>query len=116
MPLHVIEQFPHCDAAILHAPGACDVCDAHPDWQQLRQTWSINFTGENDPSKIPCPSTRRRSLNDVHHWPNNRPKHAGDGQGLFEGLPTPPEPPPKTAYDHLRESNLDEASFTEDDD
>ena len=109
-----IKQFPHCDSSVLHAPSICQYCDAHEDWQELREVWGINFTGENDPNKIPCPSTRRRSLNAVHTWPGNRPRPVGDNGGLFE--PPPEEPPQKTAYDLLRESNFDEARFTEDDD
>lgn len=26
-------QMPHCDAYVLHAPGVCEYCDRHPDWQ-----------------------------------------------------------------------------------
>jgi hypothetical protein len=39
-------QFPHCDGRILHAPGVCTYCDMHPEWQELRLAWGINFTGE----------------------------------------------------------------------
>lgn len=38
-------QFPHCDARVLHAPGECEYCDRHADWQELRQAWGIAFTG-----------------------------------------------------------------------
>lgn len=67
-----IPQFPHCDANVLHAPGKCEYCDAHPDWQELRTLWGINFTGETDPMKHPCPSLRYRSLDTIERWPGNR--------------------------------------------
>jgi hypothetical protein len=95
----VIPQFPHCEATILHPPGTCDVCDQHPDWQQLRNLWGINFTGENDEHKIPCPSTRRRPLAAVHAWVNNRPRR-GD-QGEPEEEPAGPQGP--SVYERLRE-------------
>ena len=38
-------QFPHCDQRILHAPGECEYCDRHADWQALRDAWGIAFTG-----------------------------------------------------------------------
>lgn len=41
----MIRQFPHCDARILHAPGECEYCDLHPEWQELRKMWGIAFTG-----------------------------------------------------------------------
>lgn len=68
-----IEQYPHCDAAVLHAKGECDYCDLHPEWQELRETWGINFTGKNDPAKQPCPSERNRPAHVVHRWHGNRP-------------------------------------------
>lgn len=48
---------PHCDASILHGPGKCEYCAEYSDWQSLRELWQINFTGEYDPAKAPCPST-----------------------------------------------------------
>lgn len=47
---------PHCDSAVLHAPGECRFCDQYPDWQELRQLWRINFTGHMQDRKTPCPS------------------------------------------------------------
>lgn len=41
-----IAQFPHCDSRVLHAPGECRYCDAHPEWQELRKAWGIAFTGK----------------------------------------------------------------------
>jgi hypothetical protein len=40
----VIDQFPHCDARSLHAPGVCRFCDRHPDWQELRALWCVPFS------------------------------------------------------------------------
>jgi len=71
--LDIIRQFPHCDALVLHAPGECEYCDRHPDWQQLRQMWGINFTGKTQPTKAPCPAERRRSVEKIHRWGGNRP-------------------------------------------
>jgi hypothetical protein len=105
-----IEQFPHCDQLVLHREGTCRYCDAHPEWQELRALWGINFTGENDDSKIPCPSTRRRPLNSVHAWSGNRPRPPGteeDDDVGFDLGPTHPDPPvepPKSVYDRLREN------------
>lgn len=39
-------QFPHCDSAVLHAPGHCEYCDDHPEWQTLRVAWRIPFTDD----------------------------------------------------------------------
>ena len=64
---------PHCDADILHAPGACDACDAYPDHQRARERDNVNFTGQHDGDKIMCPSEARRFLADIEQWPRNRP-------------------------------------------
>jgi hypothetical protein len=65
--------------------------------------WGINFTGQNDNDKIPCPSTRRRPLNSVHAWGGNRPKPHGHDD--VEPPPASPlaSPPAKSVYDRLRE-------------
>jgi hypothetical protein len=47
---------PHCDSAILHAPGECTYCDQYPDWQLIRDRWLINFTGHMADGRTPCPS------------------------------------------------------------
>ncbi len=83
-------QFPHCDHLILHAPSECEYCDAHPEWQALRIAWRINFSGENDPDKAPCPATRVRSIERAHQWPGNRPRAADE--------------PPRSVYEHLRDN------------
>jgi len=85
-----IKQFPHCDQLILHAPGSCDHCDSHPDWQALRIAWEINFTGEEDPQKAPCPSAKYRPAYLAHRWHGNHPTNA-----------TPTLHPP-TVWDHLK--------------
>ncbi len=84
--------FPHCDASILHPPGSCTYCDLHPEWQELRQIWGINFTGQSDPKKAPCPSERIRTVAQAHQWAGNRPT---------EGLDWQPGPEPKSAVDRL---------------
>lgn len=96
-----IQQFPHCDQYVLHRPGSCQYCDAHPDWQELRALWGINFTGDNDDNKIPCPSTRRRPLNTVHAWPGNQPSPP---EGEPETPVTPEPEGPKSVYTRLREN------------
>lgn len=63
---------PHCDQNVLHAPGRCDFCDIYKDLQHFRITSGINFTGETDPEKKPCPATEARKLEDIERWPGNR--------------------------------------------
>lgn len=86
---NALGQFPHCDALVLHRKGECEYCDAHPEWQALREVWSINFTGENDPDKAPCPSARYRPAYQVHQWGGNRPTNVAV------------ETQPPTAWEHL---------------
>lgn len=65
---------PHCDQTILHAPGVCEYCDHYADWQAVRDTQRINFTGEEDPDKAPCPSTYFRPSAYRDAWPGNTPE------------------------------------------
>lgn len=65
---------PHCDPTILHAPGSCKWCDLYPEWQNLRRTWSINFTNEYDIEKAPCPSVYFREVGARDRWGGNRPE------------------------------------------
>lgn len=69
-----ISQFPHCDQRVLHAPLECTYCDLHPEWQQLRQSWGIAFTGW-EPSveehELPCPATYARGES-LNAWHGNR--------------------------------------------
>ncbi len=76
----MITQFPHCDARILHAPGECEYCDRHPEWQELRKTWMIAFTGhapatyEHAGTQVPCPADFNRppvASNDHRRWAGN---------------------------------------------
>lgn len=62
---------PHCDQKVLHSPTVCKFCDQYPEAQALRQWWYINYTGEHDPGKAPCPSTHLRTEAQVSHWPGN---------------------------------------------
>lgn len=63
---------PHCDQWVLHAPGRCQHCDKYSDWQKMREMWDVNFTGERDPNKRPCPSEERRPLERIERWGGNR--------------------------------------------
>lgn len=65
---------PHCDQAVLHAPGVCRHCDQLPQWQALRELWGVAFTGERPSgAQISCPSDFRRGLGAAgQHWPGNR--------------------------------------------
>ena len=62
----------HCDSLILHAPGECQYCDHYPEAQALRDWWQINFTGQRDTTKLPCPSTLRRTDEVRDLWGGNR--------------------------------------------
>ena len=90
-----ISNFPHCDSSILHAPKSCEFCDARPLWQALRVAWGVNFTGESDPTKAPCPSEQRRSARMVHMWPRNRPTNVDVPVG------------PRTSFEHILEDSDD---------
>lgn len=67
-----IDQFPHCDQRVLHAPGECEYCDLHPEWQALRISWGISFTGHDDGDLV-CPATVRRDVETIHRWSGNQP-------------------------------------------
>jgi hypothetical protein len=75
-----IKQFPHCDARVLHAPGVCEFCDAHQDWQELRKVWGIAFTGQKELRDekgdilTPCPAEVARPLSVINKWPGNIPE------------------------------------------
>jgi hypothetical protein len=72
-----IHQFPHCDSRVLHAPGECEFCDHHADWQELRVAWGIAFTGwEPEGNELPCPSQQARSLETINKWNGNVPRPA----------------------------------------
>jgi hypothetical protein len=92
-------QFPHCDHRLLHSPSTCTYCDAHPEWQALRIAWGINFTGENDPNKAPCPGSRFRPAEQAAQWHGNR---AVRPDGTYE--PPPSEPAPRSAFDRIRDN------------
>ena len=73
-----IEQFPHCDQRILHAPGECQYCDMHPEWQALREAWGICFTGyDPEGTELPCPCDHARGNNHTK-WGGNiaKPKES----------------------------------------
>lgn len=79
-----IEQFPHCDPRVLHAPeDNCEFCNRHPEWQELRKVWGIAFTGHSYDSKgnpyldeqggviLPCPAQYNRGMTSVNGWHGN---------------------------------------------
>lgn len=71
---------PHCDSAVLHAPGECEYCDAYPEFQKARKMWGIAFTGQppTDEQPLLCPSEVRRDLDTINRWPGNRPASSPD--------------------------------------
>ena len=67
--------FPHCDPRILHAPGECEFCDEHKEWQLLRQMWGICFTGyEPEDKELPDPATHARGFENLNAWGGNKAK------------------------------------------
>jgi len=72
-----IGQVPHCDQRVLHAPGECEYCDRHPDWQELRQLWGIAFTGHSNDTVtdgrplLPCPAEKARGMESINSWGGN---------------------------------------------
>jgi hypothetical protein len=71
--MKTIQQFPHCDSRILHAPeDNCEACNTFPEWQELREVWKINFTGHYDPDKKMCPAEEARGLGSLNKWHGNR--------------------------------------------
>ena len=87
----IIPQFPHCDARILHAPGECDYCDGHPEWQELRVNWGIAFTGHAPVGgQLRCPADLHRpphSAGDHRRWGGNKPTSATDDPSWPEETP-----------------------------
>lgn len=86
MSERLIPQFPHCDPRVLHAPGECEFCDAHPEWQELRTMWNIAFTGHSydkngKPAIVdeyrgpiqPCPAEVARGMGSINSWGGNVP-------------------------------------------
>lgn len=67
-------KYPHCDELVLHAPGTCEYCDRYPVDQAIRVSEGINFTGEGNPNKKPCPAEVRRKLSTINKWGGNVPK------------------------------------------
>lgn len=77
---------PHCDELVVHAPGACEFCDDFASLaQQQRIRDNINFTGEGNPNKQPCPAEQRRALSTINRWggnvaqPRNKPLEGTSG-------------------------------------
>jgi hypothetical protein len=73
--LHAKRTFAHCDAYVVHAPTQCTYCDEYlADIQKWRADNGVNFTGENDADKLPCPATVRRDVQKIHRWYGNAPQ------------------------------------------
>lgn len=70
-------QYPHCDQRILHAPGECRYCDELPDWQELRQSWCMAFSGHPpEHGQTACPADLAvlyGERGDYNRWDGNRP-------------------------------------------
>ena len=65
---------PHCDPQVLHAPGVCRYCDAHPKWQTKRTLAKMLFTGELPREGWqPCPAEKARGMDSINAGPGNRP-------------------------------------------
>ena len=79
-----LAQFPHRDQRILHAPGECQFCDKHSDWQDLRIQWGIAFTGyEPEGTELPCPADYARGDNHTK-WFGNTAKPANKLKFVWE--------------------------------
>jgi hypothetical protein len=72
--------------------GECEYCDAHPEWQELREAWGICFTGH-QPQKpeyewlkqLPCPADFNRG--DTHkRWGGNTAKPPGGVTLGYDGI------------------------------
>jgi hypothetical protein len=65
---------PHCDPYVLHI-DSCDLClsDDYIEARAERIHKAINFTGSPVPGRSQCPAEARRSLEQIHAWPGNRP-------------------------------------------
>lgn len=85
--INQINQFPHCDERILHAPHECEVCDEFPEWQALRVSWCIAFTGYTpEGDELPCPADKARG--DGHkRWPGNTAIWPSDQCDVASSLP-----------------------------
>ena len=68
----VLYRMPHCDTKILHAPGECHHCNLYPEYQRYRQVAGINFTGESNANKAPCPSLWNRTAEQRDNWEGNK--------------------------------------------
>lgn len=80
---------PHCDERVLHAPGECVFCDAHPAVQKAREFAGVNFTGHTDPDKAPCPSDAVRGVAGAHVWGGNHPATMYSDGSLEPSVPEP---------------------------
>lgn len=106
-----IAQFPHCDQRILHAPGECEYCDGHPEWQALREAWGIAYTGHAPRVTLPeCGKTGSWAVGDTwkcrqaagHDEGDNPTVHSPAAE--WEAMPCPADAarPQGAGNDHRR--------------
>jgi hypothetical protein len=102
-----IAQFPHCDQRVLHAPGECEYCDRHPDWQALRKAWGIAFTGHAPRAGLPrCDKRMRDSFPGYGPGPRCQQPRGHDGDckpyPAWDAMPCPADAarPPDSPADH----------------
>lgn len=102
--------FPHCDQRILHAPSECQWCDNHPEWQKLRESWGIAFTGHEPVTppdapwlrQLPCPADFNRPADtgsDHRRWAGNvatsqEPVNESTASRMLYPRPEPSKPDP----------------------
>jgi len=88
-------KYPHCDPRVLHLPKDCEFCDMYPALQAERIRDGVNFTGENNPKKKPCPAETARGLKSINSWhgnvaqPKGCPKCNHRGEWINLGLTCP---------------------------
>lgn len=98
--------FPHCDQRILHAPGECEYCNDHPDWQALREAWGIAFTGHPPRGDLPQCAQPITGLGypAVCQQPEGHPEGECKPYPVSDILPCPADfaRPPGADNDHRR--------------
>lgn len=80
-----LSRFPHCDQRVLHAPGECEFCDMHSEWQELRKAWGISFTGHAPQGSLP--TCGQPILRGKHYYPGAVCLRPRDHEGGHEPYP-----------------------------
>src|SRR5688572_8418568 len=74
----------HCDSNVIHSPGTCRYCDLYGKPHQIYLLIKgINFTNTEDPDKLPCPSTKLRSVEQINRWGGNVPVGHGEDDPVY---------------------------------